>query len=66
MRFYVASGLENFAAVRQLAGTLKAMGHRQTYDWTEHCDIRGQGGERMRQVAEVEVGAVLELSLIHI
>lgn len=64
MRFYVASGLENFAAVREVSAELKALGHQQTYDWTEHCDVRDQGGERMRQVAGREVSAVLEADLV--
>ncbi len=59
MRFYVASGLENFALVREAVAHLKTLGHAHAYDWTAHGDIRDQGDARMAEVATNEVAAVM-------
>lgn len=59
MRFYVASGLENFARVQEVAAHLRALGHDQVYDWTTHGDVRHLGDARMAEVAQNEVDAVM-------
>lgn len=64
MRFYIASGLTNFARVREAAAALKALGHEQSYDWTKHGDVRKEGGERLGQVAINESSAVMGSQLV--
>jgi nucleoside 2-deoxyribosyltransferase len=64
MRFYIASRTENADAVRRLADTLKAAGHVQTYDWTTHCDVKHEGGERLKEVAKLEVAGVTDADVV--
>lgn len=64
MRYYIASGLENFECVRQTADALNALGHAQSYDWTRHGDVRKQGADRLTQVATNEAAAVMDSELV--
>lgn len=64
MRFYIASGLTNFARVREASAALKVLGHEQSYDWTVHGDVRKEGQERLRQVAMNESSAVISSKLV--
>ncbi len=64
MRFYIASKLENAAAVSRLASALKAAGHEHTYDWTPHGSIKAEGRERLNEVGEMELAGVLTADVI--
>jgi len=61
--FYIATRLENFEAQRELARCLKALGHTQTYDWTEHGAVQSGGPTRIRQVANAEAQGVVAADL---
>jgi len=64
VKYYIASGLPNFARVNQAAAALNAAGHERTYDWTVHCDIRAEGPGRMRSVSSRELGGVMDADLV--
>ena len=63
MRFYIATGLENMERAKKVAEILKRNGHEQTYDWTQHGDIRRQGEAKMNEVALNEIHAVKDAEL---
>ena len=58
MRFYIASGLENRALAKDMLAFIEGRGHIPVYDWTAHGDVRGQGEERLVEVAAFESAAV--------
>ena len=64
MRFYISSGIDNHARVSELASVLTGRGHEQTYDWTEHGDIRREGERVMSEVAFNELRAVRDAELL--
>ena len=64
MRFYIASGLKNAENVRVAAQALTDLGHVHAYDWTRHGDVRKEGGERLAEVAAVELAAVTSSELV--
>lgn len=64
MRFYIASGLENRALAKDMLLFLQGRGHMPVYDWMAHGDVRGQGEERLAEVAASESGAVRDAELI--
>lgn len=64
MKFYIASKFENADMVRIVAAVLRAAGHKHTYDWTEHGSVKGQGRNRLRQVAITEVQGVLDADIV--
>lgn len=64
MRFYIASKLENAETVKRVATVLKAAGHTQTYDWTQHGSVKNEGDTRLRQVAENEKQGVREADMV--
>jgi len=64
MKFYIASRLENAEVVKRVAAVLTAAGHTQTYDWTEHGSVKGDGEVRLRQVAEAEKQGVKDADLV--
>lgn len=64
MRFYIASRLENAETVKRVATVLKAAGHRQTYDWTEHGSVQREGAERITQVAGFETRGVMDAEMV--
>lgn len=53
VKFYIASGWENKAQVRQLAKLLTAQGWEWAYDWTQHKD-----GDDLCEIANAEVDAI--------
>ncbi len=63
MRFYIASGLENFDNVRSLAARLKSLGHEQTYDWTKHGSVQNSPA-LWPEVSQAEVNGVLAADLV--
>lgn len=64
MRFYIATGLKNEERAKKVSEVLRSSGHEQTYDWTQHGDIRSDGAERMKEVAFNEIRAVKDAELI--
>lgn len=58
MRYYIASGLENHAKVRELKAILDARGWEHTYDWTVHGSVQKDGAERIGEVAASEIEGV--------
>lgn len=57
-KYYIASGLENAAAVRSLKAKLDAAGWIHTYDWTVHGSVQKEGSERIAEVAVAETRGV--------
>lgn len=58
-KYYIASGLENAAQVRELKTILDQAGWEHTYDWTVHGSVCAstppeQRPERLREVAGLE------------
>jgi hypothetical protein len=64
VRFYIASKLENAAAVRALASRLVSFGWTWTYDWTAHGSVQDSGPERIREVAVAEAVGVTSADLV--
>lgn len=63
-KVYIASRLENAAAVRELRDELAKRDVALTYDWTAHGSVQGQGAERMREVAHAEAKGVEDADLV--
>lgn len=64
MRFYISTGLPNFARANELAKVLIARGHEQTHDWTISGDVRRDGPAAMSEVAFNELRAVRDAELV--
>lgn len=64
MKFYIASRLENAETVKRVAMVIKAAGHEQTYDWTQHGSVQSEGEKRLRQVAESEKNGVMNADFV--
>lgn len=62
--FYIASSLENHAAVRELADRLIAAGHYHTYDWTKHGSVQAGGEAVWRAVAQDETNGVVDADVV--
>ena len=62
--FYIASRLENAAAVRALVAQLTSWGWVQSYDWTAHGSVQAGGEARIREVALLETRGVLRADLV--
>lgn len=58
IRVYIASGLENMAAVQTVRDILTAQGIGITYDWTAHGPAWREGHARMAEVAQSEINGV--------
>ena len=58
MKYYIATGLENHQAHNQLRDMLNGLGHKITYDWTEHGPVWQKGQGACRQVALKELAGV--------
>lgn len=63
-KVYIASSLENAAAVRRLRDLLVWQGHTVTYDWTEHGSVQSEGPERIAAVAAAEEAGVRAAELL--
>ena len=64
MKFYIASRLENAEMVSKLAAVLKAAGHIQTYNWTEHGSVQDEDIGIINQVAENELRGVKSADMV--
>ncbi len=63
-KYYIASGLENAAAVKELKAVLDGAGWQHTYDWTAHGAVWSEGAERLSGVAERELHGVMHASVL--
>lgn len=66
MKFYIASALDNAENVRKIASYLKFHGWEQTYDWTTHGPILGQGALPIDVVARKELDGVVESDAVYV
>jgi hypothetical protein len=64
MKFYIASKLENHAAVNRLRDQLVRLGHEQTYDWTTHGPVYRSGLDRIVHVADAERNGVARADFV--
>jgi nucleoside 2-deoxyribosyltransferase len=64
MKFYIASKLENAESVKALANVLKTFHWEQTYDWTIHGSVKGEGKQRLKEVATNEMQGVREADVV--
>lgn len=64
MKFYIASKLNNYEQVRELAGILKKSGWIHTYDWTVHNFNKGIDSETLRVIGEKEYKGVKEADIV--
>jgi len=64
VRFYIASGLENRELVKDMMDFFRNSGHEPAYDWTAHGDVRGQGLNRLMEVAISEYNAVRDAEFL--
>lgn len=62
--YYAASGLENAPAVATFHTRMRAAGWQPTYDWTLHGNVRGQGPEKMAEVAAAEIDGVARADVV--
>ncbi|MEN2766829.1 nucleoside 2-deoxyribosyltransferase [Ornithinibacillus xuwenensis] len=58
MKFYIASGFDNQAAVHYVRDQLILAGHSHTYDWTKNN--RATTEEALRTIGEAEKAAVAD------
>lgn len=64
MKYYIASGLDNTAQVRELKAVLDGWGWAHTYDWTAHGSVQGQAKSVKEDVARGEVNGVLAADVV--
>lgn len=64
MKFYIASKLENYMQVRDLAGKLKAAGWEHTYDWTEQGPVKVTDRETVASIAKKEFEGVSDSDMV--
>lgn len=62
MKFYIASGLENKAAVQYVRDRLIEAGHIHTYDWTKNS--RATTEEQLQIIGTAERDAVRESDVV--
>jgi len=62
MKFYIASSLNNFEIVRNVAGQLKQKGFIHTYDWT--VNNKPDSLEKLKKIGQEEKAAVMESDFI--
>lgn len=63
-RVYIASSLENAAAVRELRDELARHDVGLTYDWTAHGSVQSLGEDRIAEVAALEAAGVHNADLV--
>ena len=49
--YYLASGLENVAAVAAMTSAMEAAGFTRSYNWSAHGSVQHQGLDKVREVA---------------
>lgn len=64
MKFYIASGLQNYEQVRSLSKLLKNSGWTHTYDWTHHVSEKASDTETLRHIGEQEYNGVRQADVV--
>lgn len=64
MKFYVASKLENYQQVQNLAKLLKNFEWEHTYDWTIHGSIKETDVETLKSVGQKEFDGVKSADIV--
>ena len=64
MKFYIASKLENYEQVIDLAGKLKSAGWTHTYDWTVHGAAKEHSLEIIKEIGKLEYDGVQEADVV--
>lgn len=62
MKFYVASSFKNIPMVRAVTESLRAAGHRLTYDWTQN--ERASTAKDLERIGQDEKRAILEADVV--
>jgi nucleoside 2-deoxyribosyltransferase len=64
MKFYIASKLENYKQVRNLAKLLTNFGWEHTYDWTVHNSIKEIDIATLKAVGQKEFDGVKNANIV--
>jgi len=64
MKYYIATGLDNWAQHNMLRDQLAFHGHEITYDWTVHGSVKGSSGARLREVADKELQGIRDADFV--
>jgi len=64
VKFYIASKLENYEQVQDLAELLKNFGWEHTYDWTVHGSIKETNMETLKSVGQKEIDGVKNADIV--
>lgn len=64
MKIYIATGLERAAEHNVVRDALIKMGHSLSYDWTVHGSVKGEGHDRLEQVAGLELAGVMDADVV--
>ncbi len=64
MKFYIASKLENYRQVQDLAKLLTSCGWEHTYDWTVHGSIKETDAETLKAVGQKELDGVKNADIL--
>jgi len=64
MKFYIASKLENYEQVRNLADKLKSANWIHTYDWTTHGSVKESNVELLKEVGLKEYDGVKDADIV--
>ena len=64
MKFYIASKLENYEQVKNLASLLKLSGWEHTYDWTVHGSIKETDIKTLKSVGQKEYDGVKNADIV--
>jgi nucleoside 2-deoxyribosyltransferase len=64
MKYYIATSLSRTTAHQLVKDALKICGHELSYDWTLHGSVKSVSKERLREVAELELGGIAEADFV--
>jgi len=64
MKFYIASKLENYEQVNNLASSLKLSGWEHTYDWTVHGSVKETDVETLKSIGQNEYHGVKNADIV--
>ena len=63
-KFYLAASLKNMDMAQRVAAACIARGHEQTYDWTTHGPVQGQGNSIILNVCLAEMDGVARADVV--
>lgn len=64
MKFYIATGLDNWREHNNLRDALIKDGHVITYDWTVHGPVWKDGIKRIQEVAIAELNGIIKADTV--